>query len=136
MKKILWIIITILLWLVMVLLLEYDYRSNEGKFLETFSPLQWFVLILLFWAFTSSINVYVLSQKNKLLDINTNALFIFINEFQLYLCIIPLTNVIIFIGSLFYLLKDILTPLENHPTAEEIFEEELKKKTIQEDSSK
>ena len=131
MKTILWSVLTFILWIGCVLLLEYDYRGNSSAVISMFSPLQWFLFSVVIYALISYANVYIYLMITKQLDISLKATPFVCDTLKLVLCIVPVTQIIIFIGFIGYLLHDIILPNDKPNIEEDEFEKELKRNTVQ-----
>ena len=131
MKNILWGVLTLILWLGFVLLLEYDYRANSSTLISFFSPLQWFLFIVVIYGFISYTNVYIYLMINKRLDIEFKSIPFACNMQKIILCVVPITHIIILIGHIGYLLHDIMLPNDKPNIEEDEFMKEFNKKTVQ-----
>jgi len=100
MKNFLVIITTILLWFFVALLLEYDFRIKGAAFIMTFSPLQWFVFLLLLWGSISIINVYLFAKKGCYYALSIDRVFTFGDQFQFFMCFIPVTHFFVLINNI------------------------------------
>ena len=58
-------LVTGLLWLIVAMLFECDYRSNDSAVMDTFSPLQWFVLSIAIYIFVVVINLALYKKEFK-----------------------------------------------------------------------
>lgn len=130
MKAILWSVLTFILWFVVVLLLEYDYRCNSGIVISMFSPLQWFLFTIVIYGLISYVNVYIYLMRSKQLNINLKAIHFICDIEKLILCVVPVTHIIILIGNIGYLLHDIMLP-DDKPNIKDEFEEEFNRNTVQ-----
>ena len=112
MKYILWLITTLILYLGVVLLLEIDYRTNECLFMDTYSPLQWFLLLLFLWNIVSLFNLYVLFKRSNYISWQIKSILTMMrfdenSWLNLILCFVPVTHIIIVIKNVFLLLADL-----------------------------
>ena len=131
MRTILWSVLTFILWLGIVLLFEYDYRSHSSAVISMFSPLQWFLLSIVIYGLISYANVYIYLMINKQLSINLKAIPFVCDVQKIVLCVVPITHIIILIGFIGYLLHDIMLP-ESKPNIEhDEFINEFNKNTVQ-----
>lgn len=121
MKYILWLITTLILYLGVVLLLEIDYRTNECLFMDTYSPLQWFLLLLFLWNIVSLFNLYVLFKRKKYLSWQIKSVIVFFKMddnmvLNLILSFIPITHIIIVFKNIFLLLEELNKDTKENPS--------------------
>ena len=126
MKTLIWSIVTIILWIGVALRLECDYREHNAAFLSALSPLQWFMLSMLIWLSVSALNLWILAVKCNVTDVRIQAINIYVQAIDIVLCVVPITQFVILIMNVSYLLKGIFTPVEQ-PNPNKLFEEEFMK---------
>ena len=119
-----WGFVTVLLWLLTIILIEVNYRVGNNSILSLLSPLQWFVVLLFLWGTISIFNVLVYLDKSDSLEIHIVSIQ-FLDTLFLVLCFIPITNIIILFGNLYYLLKNLLQPYEKEISEHDKFIESL-----------
>lgn len=129
MKNIIWGIVTIIAWLFVSMMLEYDYRQNDSEFIKTFSPLQWFVFLTILWSSISIINLKYLFYVYNLQEESMMIINIYIKPYQLAICIIPITHVLVLLYNFYHFIFNINNDLEKQRKEE--FEQLWNKKTVQ-----
>lgn len=129
MKNIIWGIVTIIAWLFVAMMLEYDYRQNDSEFIKTFSPLQWFVFLTILWSSISIINFKYLLSVHDLSGESMMIINIHVKPYQLAICIIPITHILVLLYNFYHFIFNINQDLEKKRKEE--FEELWNKKTVQ-----
>ena len=95
-------LVTGLLWLIVAMLFECDYRSNESAVLNTFSPLQWFVLSIAIYVFVVLINLALYKKEFKTFYPDWDQIMIFI----------PITNILALLLKFILAIGAIIVPIE------------------------
>lgn len=95
-------LVTGLLWLIVVMLFECDYRSNESAVLNTFSPLQWFMLFIAIYIFVVVINLALYKKEFKTFYPDWDQIMIFI----------PITNILALLLKFILAIGAIIVPIE------------------------
>ena len=95
-------LVTGLLWLIVAMLFECDYRSNESAVLNTFSPLQWFVLFIAIYIFVVVINLALYKKEFKSFYPDWDQIMIFI----------PITNILALLLKFILAIGAIIVPIE------------------------
>jgi hypothetical protein len=112
MKTIFWIIITALLWIGTALLIEVDYRMFGGRVINTFSPIQWFIFLILIWGVVSALNWYIILAKRNLFHLPLKEFIEEISLINFILCAVPITNLIVLFVNIMHLMYAIILPDE------------------------
>ena len=129
MKNLIYFILSTMLFVGMFLGLEYDYRMNSNHVIDLMSPIQWMVVLFLFWIIVVLFNI-IFAYALKRVHPDSKIMF-FINsdpEFQLY--IIPFTQVIVLINNLISWLSVINGHINDEERIQREFDEEFNKNTI------
>ena len=95
-------IVTGFLWIVVAMLIEWDYRSNDNAVLSTFSPLQWFVLSIAIYIFVVVINLALYKKEFKTFYPDWDQIMIFI----------PITNIFALLFKLILAIGAIIVPID------------------------
>lgn len=95
-------IVTGFLWIVVAMLIEWDYRSNDNAVLSTFSPLQWFVLSIAIYIFVVVINLALYKKEFKTFYPDWDQIMIFI----------PITNILALLFKLILAIGAIIVPID------------------------
>ena len=95
-------LVTGLLWLIVAMLFECDYRSNESAVLNTFSPLQWFVLFIAIYIFVVVINLALYKKEFKTFYPDWDQIMIFI----------PITNILALLLKFILAIGAIIVPID------------------------
>ena len=95
-------LVTGLLWLIVAMLFECDYRSNESAVFNTFSPLQWFVLFIAIYIFVVVINLALYKKEFKTFYPDWDQIMIFI----------PITNILALLLKFILAIGAIIVPIE------------------------
>ena len=95
-------LVTGLLWLIVAMLFECDYRSNESAVFNTFSPLQWFVLFIAIYIFVVVINLALYKKEFKTFYPDWDQIMIFI----------PITNILALLLKFILAISAIIVPIE------------------------
>ena len=103
-------LVTGLLWLIVAMLFECDYRSNESAVLNTFSPLQWFVLFIAIYIFVVVINLALYKKEFKSFYPDWDQIMIFI----------PVTNIFALLLKFILAIGAIIVPIEEKNEFKEV----------------
>ena len=95
-------LVTGLLWLIVAMLFECDYRSNDSAVMDTFSPLQWFVLSIAIYIFVVVINLALYKKEFKTFYPDWDQIMIFI----------PITNIFALLFKLILAIGAIIVPID------------------------
>ena len=95
-------LVTGLLWLIVAMLFECDYRSNDSAVMDTFSPLQWFVLSIAIYIFVVVINLALYKKEFKSFYPDWDQIMIFI----------PITNIFALLFKLILAIGAIIVPID------------------------
>ena len=95
-------LVTGLLWLIVAMLFECDYRSNDSAVMDTFSPLQWFVLSIAIYIFVVVINLALYKKEFKSFYPDWDQIMIFI----------PITNIFALLLKLILAIGAIIVPID------------------------
>ena len=95
-------LVTGLLWLIVAMLFECDYRSNDSAVMDTFSPLQWFVLSIAIYIFVVVINLALYKKEFKTFYPDWDQIMIFI----------PITNIFALLLKLILAIGAIIVPID------------------------
>ena len=95
-------LVTGLLWLIVAMLFECDYRSNDSAVMDTFSPLQWFVLSIVIYIFVVVINLALYKKEFKSFYPDWDQIMIFI----------PITNIFALLFKLILAIGAIIVPVD------------------------
>ena len=95
-------LVTGFLWLIVAMLFECDYRSNESAVLNTFSPLQWFVLFIAIYIIVVVINLALYKKEFKSFYPDWDQIMIFI----------PVTNIFALLLKFILAIGTIIVPIE------------------------
>ena len=95
-------LVTGLLWLIVAMLFECDYRSNDSAVMDTFSPLQWFVLSIVIYIFVVVINLALYKKEFKSFYPDWDQIMIFI----------PITNIFALLLKLILAIGAIIVPID------------------------
>ena len=95
-------LVTGLLWLIVAMLFECDYRSNDSAVMDTFSPLQWFVLSIAIYIFVVVINLALYKKEFKTFYPDWDQIMIFI----------PITNILALLLKFILAIGAIIVPVE------------------------
>lgn len=103
-------LVTGFLWLIVAMLFECDYRSNESAVLNTFSPLQWFVLFIAIYIIVVVINVALYKKEFKSIFPEWDQIMIFI----------PVTNIFALLLKFILAIGAIIVPIEEKNEFKEV----------------
>ena len=103
-------LVTGLLWLIVAMLFECDYRSNESAVLNTFSPLQWFVLFIAIYIFVVVINLALYKKEFKTFYPDWDQIMIFI----------PVTNIFALLLKFILAIGAIIVPIDEKDEFKEV----------------
>ena len=103
-------IVTGFLWIVVAMLLEWDYRSNDNAVLSTFSPLQWFVLSIAIYIFVVVINLALYKKEFKSFYPDWDQIMIFI----------PVTNIFALLLKFILAIGAIIVPIDEKDEFKEV----------------
>lgn len=95
-------LVTGFLWLIVAMLFECDYRSNESAVLNTFSPLQWFVLFIAIYIIVVVINLALYKKEFKSFYPDWDQIMIFI----------PVTNIFALLLKFILAIGAIIVPID------------------------
>lgn len=103
-------LVTGFLWLVVAMLFECDYRSNDSAVLNTFSPLQWFVLFIAIYIIVVVINVALYKKEFKSIFPEWDQIMIFI----------PVTNIFALLLKFILAIGAIIVPIDEKDEFKEV----------------
>ena len=103
-------LVTVFLWLVIAMLFECDYRSNESAVLNTFSPLQWFVLFIAIYIIVVVINLALYKKEFKSFYLDWDQIMIFI----------PVTNIFALLLKFILAIGAIIVPIDEKDEFKEV----------------
>ena len=103
-------LVTGLLWLIVAMLFECDYRSNESAVLNTFSPLQWFVLFIAIYIIVVVINLALYKKEFKSFYPDWDQIMIFI----------PVTNIFALFLKFILAIGAIIVPIDEKDEFKEV----------------
>lgn len=103
-------IVTGLLWLLLAMLFELDYRNNDSNVLNTFSPLQWFVLFIAIYIIVVVINVALYKKEFKSIFPEWDQIMIFI----------PVTNIFALLLKFILAIGAIIVPIDEKDEFKEV----------------
>ena len=103
-------LVTGFLWLIVAMLFECDYRSNESAVLNTFSPLQWFVLFIAIYIFVVVINLALYKKEFKTFYPDWDQIMIFI----------PITNILALLLKFILAIGAIIVPIDEKDEFKEV----------------
>lgn len=103
-------LVTGFLWLLLVMLFELDYRNNDSNVLNTFSPLQWFVLFIAIYIIVVVINVALYKKEFKSIFPEWDQIMIFI----------PVTNIFALLLKFILAIGAIIVPIDEKDEFKEV----------------
>ena len=103
-------LVTGLLWLIVAMLFECDYRSNDSAVMDTFSPLQWFVLSIAIYIFVVVINLALYKKEFKS----------FYPEWDQIMIFIPITNILALLLKFILAIGAIIVPIDEKDEFKEV----------------
>ena len=103
-------IVTGFLWLLLAMLFELDYRNNDSNVLNTFSPLQWFVLFIAIYIIVVVINVALYKKEFKSIFPEWDQIMIFI----------PVTNIFALLLKFILAIGAIIVPIDEKDEFKEV----------------
>lgn len=103
-------LVTGFLWLIVAMLFECDYRSNDSAVLSTFSPLQWFVLFIAIYIIVVVINVALYKKEFKSIFPEWDQIMIFI----------PVTNIFALLLKFILAIGAIIVPIDEKNEFKEV----------------
>lgn len=103
-------LVTGFLWLLLVMLFELDYRNNDSNVLNTFSPLQWFVLFIAIYIIVVIINVALYKKEFKSIFPEWDQIMIFI----------PVTNIFALLLKFILAIGAIIVPIDEKDEFKEV----------------
>ena len=103
-------IVTGFLWLLLAMLFELDYRNNDSNVLNTFSPLQWFVLSIAIYIFVVVINLVLYKKEFKTFYPDWDQIMIFI----------PITNIFALLLKFILAIGAIIVPIDEKDEFKEV----------------
>lgn len=103
-------LVTGFLWLLLAMLFELDYRNNDSNVLNTFSPLQWFVLFIAIYIIVVVINVALYKKEFKSIFPEWDQIMIFI----------PVTNIFALLLKFILAIGAIIVPIDEKDEFKEV----------------
>lgn len=103
-------LVTGFLWFIVAMLFECDYRSNESAVLNTFSPLQWFVLFIAIYIIVVVINLALYKKEFKSFYPDWDQIMIFI----------PVTNIFALLLKFILAIGAIIVPIDEKDEFKEV----------------
>ena len=103
-------LVTGFLWLLLAMLFELDYRNNDSNVLNTFSPLQWFVLFIAIYIIVVVINVALYKKEFKSIFLEWDQIMIFI----------PVTNIFALLLKFILAIGAIIVPIDEKDEFKEV----------------
>ena len=103
-------LVTGFLWLLLAMLFELDYRNNDSNVLNTFSPLQWFILFIAIYIIVVVINVALYKKEFKSIFPEWDQIMIFI----------PVTNIFALLLKFILAIGTIIVPIDEKDEFKEV----------------